>query len=218
MVTEQELLREIKRARDRVAHWKQWHKEPSCAKRLRHWRYRLKKALAAAKEQSLEIPPDPTAPPPPPPPPPTEEELAAAALAEIKGRVRLDWQVTLGHSYWAPWGDTGWSAVVITRLKRVWCRARRVNPRTEETTTTKANVRRDRLVKRDPDLKGKDRPAFPVDALFSSVAEEPEPIEEPEPAPKPQPKPLTPEEKAAQAQRMSGLMSLLDDDSTTSDW
>jgi hypothetical protein len=209
------ILAEIKHARERVNHWKQWRNEPGPKKKLGHWRRRLKKALAAAAEFELKIPVDPFL---PPPPPPTEKELHAAAVAEAKARVRFEWQVSVGQAYWSPWGEDGWSAVVLTELKRIWCRARRVDPRTGEVTSEKAKVRRDRLVKRDPALKGKDRPPDRPSVIVPPATR---PAETAAPVPELCPTPTverTPGEQACVNAAVAELLKLLDDDSTTSDW
>ena len=160
------ILREIKRCRERVNHYSPWKNEPAERKKLNSWKRRLKNALAAAVEAEIAVERDPYAPPPPPPPPPTEAELAEAELAEVKRRWIIPWEVGPKTRAWAPWGATGWSAVDIKATSRVWCRANRVDPRTGATVSTTAKVRRDRLIKRDPALKGKDRPPVrPEDAI-----------------------------------------------------
>lgn len=168
-------LREIKRCRERVHHYKAWRNEPSERKKLNRWKRRLKKALAAAEAAGVEVPEDPYAPPPPPPPPPTEEELRAEALKALKVRVLLPWQVGTATHAWAPWGDSGWSAVEIKGLAPKWCRANRVNARTGEVVATSAKVRRSRLLKRDPEQLGKDKPALSPSEVFG-VSADPKPV------------------------------------------
>lgn len=223
-----EILDEIKKTRERVNHFKKIRNEPGGGKKLGRWRRRLGKAIKQARERGLTIPPDPYAPPPPPPPPPTEEELHAAAVKEAKARVSFEWQICVGAAYWAPWGPQGWSAVVVTKLLgHIWCRADRVNPSTGEVAPTKGRVRRDRLVKRDPALKGKDRPAAGPDEIVPlPEPDEPDEPDEPEPELAPEPRveqpekiPETGEERAARAERLTHLLDLMiDDKSTTSDW
>ncbi len=208
------ILADIKKARERVNHWKQWKNEPGCKKKLGHWRRRLATAVKLAREHKLDIPRDPFLPPPPPPPPPTEEELHEAALKDAKSRVPCEWQACVGKEYWVPWGNFGWSAVVLTKLSRIWCRASRVDPRTGEVTTKRGRVRRDRLVRRDPALKGTDRPVGPPDEIVPPPAPaEPAPALTQAPTP-PCPKPEVEHTPA----RVARLLDLLDDDSTTSDW
>lgn len=219
------ILAEIKKAREWVAYYRQWRNEPLCVKKLRAWRRRLKKALAEAAEQKLEVPPDPFAPPPPPPPPPTEEELHETSIAEAKSRTAIPWHVYEGQHFWSPWGDHGWSAITLNRLKRIWCRVSRVNPRTGEITTNKARARRDQLVRRDPALQGRDRPgASPVEILPPPAAPEPEPepVTEPEPVHEPCPKeevePRSPAEEKAFQKRLTKLFNSLSDSDTEDDW
>jgi len=211
------ILTEIKKAREWVAYYLQWRNEPSCQKKLRAWRRRLKQALASAAEQGLDIPPDPFAPLPPPPPlppKPTDEDARAAAIQEAQDRVAFEWRIYEGQHYWAPWGESGWSAVVITRLKRTWCRVSRVNPRTGALTTNKGRVRRDLLVKRDPALQGKDRPmVVPTEIQPLMTPAEPATLTEPEPEPEPisaaVPKPgveRTPSEDAVYQERIAELL------------
>lgn len=212
------ILAEIKKARGRIHHFKQWKNEPGYRKKLGRWRRRLAKAIRLAGQHKVDIPRDPFLPPPPPPPPPTEEELHEIALAEARSRVSLEWQACTGKPYWAPWGNSGWSAVVLTELSRVWCRASRVNPRTGEVTTEQGRVRRDRLVQRDPALGGKDRPAgspkeiVPPPAPAESVEPEPE-----DPVPKPGVE-RTPERQVEIDATTKKLLELLDDGSTINDW
>ena len=95
-------LKTIRSARKWAAHYKPFHKEPSCARKLRSWRRKLKIALAEAEVRKLDVPPDPYGPPPPPPPPPTSDELRAAELAELRGpRFLGDWEVCKGATAWA---------------------------------------------------------------------------------------------------------------------
>jgi len=210
-------LRAIKKARERVHHFHQWRNEPAEAKKLRRWKRALKKALAAAQAAEVEIPEDPFAPPPPPPPPPTAAELHQAAQKALHARWIMPWCVGQKTHAWAPWGVSGWSAVDIKGTSRTWCRANRVDPRTGETVSTSAKVRRDRLIKRDPELRGKDKPTMnPDDALPTlapEVSADPTPAAPVEPVVK-----LTPEEQAARAAALAPLLDLIDDDATDEDW
>jgi len=217
---EKDLLTEIGRARERVQHWLKWKNEPTCRKKLGHWRRRLKKALGAAAELGIEIPADPYAPPPPPPPPPTEEELAEEALRALRLRLRCDFQVQTGSKGWAPWGASGWSAIVVTKAHYKWCRVNRVNSKTGE-VAAKGKVRRDQILSRDPEQKGKDKPSQPPGDVFV-----PKPDEETStPTPTPQKAPVEPtkvpssaEEMATKVVRIDELLGLIDDDSTSDDW
>ena len=71
--------------------------------------------------------------------------------------------------------------MVIKRPFRKKADGMRVNPRTEE-EVAKGKVPKDRLIRRDPKLKGKDRPEFTPEEVFAHIPE-------PEPKPKPEPKP-----------------------------
>jgi len=222
-------LTKIRKAREWVAYYHQWRNEPDCRKKLNRWRRQLKKVLAAAAEQKLEVPPDPYA---PPPPPPTEEELREAAVEEARGRVLYDLRIDVDQPYWYPWGKTGWSAVVVTELGRIWCSASRVKPRTGEIVSKNGRVRRDRLVRRDPALRGKDRPAgtppeiVPAPAApaeteaAAQVSAGPvlEPTQVPVPAQNPEPGvERTPEEEAAHQKRIADIFGT-SDSSDIDDW
>jgi len=212
--TPEEILAEINRSRERAHHWYQWRNEPSGKKKLGHWRRRLKKAIDAARAAKLEIPADPYA---PPPPPPTEDELAAEALAALIRRRRFDWQVTLRFTGWAPWGVSGWCAVVVTRAHHKWCHVNRVNPRTEKMTSV-GKVLRARIVHRDPELKGKDKPHVPPTAVFEELSAPPvAPLETPPDAIER----TTRKRRENPVERVidpAKLLDLLDDQSTESDW
>jgi len=217
------ILAEIKTARAKVNHWEQWKNEPSCKKKLGHWRRRLKKALKLAAERGVEIPEDPFAPPPPPPPPPTEAEIQASTLTALRHRIRVDFQIQSGSKGWAPWGETGWSAIVVTTPHYKWCRVKRVNPKTGE-VVAKGKVLRKKIVSRDPEQKGKDKPSLPPTEVFVDKPDA-EPTATPstlQEAPTPSgwkpPQARTPEEEAEHAAKMERLMSLLDDESTAEDW
>lgn len=79
----------------------------------------------------------------------------------------MSWHVYKDAAYWAPYGDNAWSAVIITKVGRVWARGQRVKPRTGVVVTEKARVRMDELIKRDPGLTGTDRPEVPPVEFFA---------------------------------------------------
>jgi len=112
----------------------------------------------------------------------TEDQLVA-----LRQRILVDFQVQRGSAVWAPWGKTGWSAMVIKRLFRKKVEGMRVKPRTEE-EVAKGKVLKDRLIRRDPKLKGKDRPEFTPEEAFAHV---------PKPDPKPTPSTTPPKEDAS---------------------
>ena len=219
--TEKGLVAEVKKCERKIEHWKQWRNEPSAKKKLSTWRRRLKRAKTVAAELSIRLP----EPPPPPPPPPTEEELAAAALKETQKRVMLPWFPQPKTTAWAPWGTSGWSAVVVSVVYHKWARVKRVNAKTGETVAT-GKARKDRLVKRDPALKGKDKPAqsplevFP-DLDAAQVGQDDSDAVAALPASqahKPVAAAQTPEEKKRRLQCVHKLLSTLDDDGTDDDW
>jgi len=214
--TDRDVLKTIRAARKWVAHYKPFHKEPSCAKKLRSWRRKLKFALAEADARQLDVPPDPYAPPPPPPPPPTEEEVRAKHLAELRcDRFLADWSVCKGTTAWAAWGGSGWSAVTIITPARVWATAKRVDARSGEPVTEKtAHVRMDRLVRRDAALKGKDKPTL----LPSEVFPQEDDDGEQEPAEPEATETRPPEIVDAVRKRLPKLMDLVGDDATIDDW
>jgi len=192
---------QIKRARERIAHFSQWKNESRYARKAAAWKRRLKKLVKQAAEQGIKVPS----------PPPTPEEAERALLQEAQDRVRFSWQVCVGKDYWSPWGTTGWSAVVLTKLNRVWCEATRVDPRTQKVVTRSARVRRDLLVRRDPTKKGKDRPPAGPEEILPPKEEEA--IDSP-----PLVSRVQDEEKRVPRSRVSELVALLADKSTVDDW
>lgn len=86
----------------------------------------------------------------------------------------LEHQVMEGGAYWAAWGDKGWSAVKIISKKRKNAVARRVKPNTGA-VIRETKVRLDRLVKRNPELKGKDRPKETPAEVFAPKPPPPAP-------------------------------------------
>lgn len=146
----------------------------------------------------------------------------------------MPWQVRPGNTFWAPYGDKGWSAVTILEVGRVWGKAERIKPKTGDVVNRSGRVRLDELLLRDPKVKGADRPTEAPSVMFTKFREErlaattkdmetraaalvvpPEPVEAP-PAP-PAPK-LTPTEAKAHSKLVTGIFDLLEDQSTTDDW
>lgn len=76
-----------------------------------------------------------------------------------------------GGSYWAAWGSKGWTAVRVTSAKRKWANVTRVDPKTDETKRKGAKVRIDEMVKRDPAMKGADKPTIGPAEVFDEVRE-----------------------------------------------
>jgi len=93
----------------------------------------------------------------------TEEQLA-----ELRRRILLPWQVQRGSSVWAPWGKSGWSAVVVKTSQRKWAVGMRVKPATGD-EVAKGKVPKGRLIKRDLSLKGKDRPEATPEEVFAPM-------------------------------------------------
>lgn len=85
--------------------------------------------------------------------------------------------VHVGMPAWAAYGETGWSAVRVLKVRRKNVEVERVKPRTGEVVTRNAKARIDRLVKRDPKLKGKDRPEKPPSEFFIKPPEAPQKTE-----------------------------------------
>gem|GEM_PF-6502210 len=200
------LAARIRQAQRQVEYHRQWRNEPRHRRKLRSWQRKLRIAQKEAEAAGLD--PETGEPPvPEPPPPPTPVE-------EAQARLLLPWQVGPRWTCWAPYGDGAWSAVEIVSTSRVWGRAKRVDPKTgEEAASRRANVRLGRLLRRDPALKGADRPGCRPDELWPS--EEPGEDEEGnakdvtilgEPS-----RPLTAEARA-------NLLAMIPDDSTTDDW
>jgi len=167
-------------------------------------------------------------------------------LKALRIRILLPWAVLRGSTVWAPWGKSGWSAVVIKTTSRKWAKGMRVKPHNEK-ETAQGRVPMERLIKRDPKLKGKDRPELTPDEIFAKpdkapVEEPPEDYsstpaawantrdagthrETPEqkhrrlhpPGWKPDSE-MTQEEIAARNESIRKLLDLIDDNSTTDDW
>lgn len=171
-----QLLVSIEAARERVAHFEEIKNESSGRKKLKSWRRKLNKLLREAELGNMKVPPNQHDP----------EEVAQAALAEAKKRVRAPFQVQAGFTGWAPWGDNRWSAVVVEDPGRIWSRVLRVDPKTNAARVGLAEapagkVRRERLIYRDPEKAGADRPpGVPTDywAPAPEEADEPEPVAE----------------------------------------
>ena len=112
-------------------------------------------------------------------------------LTEVRRRILADFQVQRGSEVWAPWGKSGWSAVVIRKPLRKKADGMRVKPKTGE-EVAKGKVPKDRLVRRDSALKGKDRPGFTPEEVFAHLPEKAKPrpkpaeeapvVEDPKPA------------------------------------
>ena len=101
-------------------------------------------------------------------------------LAELRKRILAPWMVQRGSTVWAPWGKTGWSAVEIKLAQRKWAKGIRVKPHNGK-EVAQGKVPLDRLIKRDPKKKGKDRPEFPPSEVFSQNGTKP-PKKEKEPS------------------------------------
>ena len=101
-------------------------------------------------------------------------------LKAVRKRILMDWQVQRGTNAWAPWGESGWSAVHIKKPLRKRAEGFRVKPHNGEKSGKRGcKVAKDRLIKRNPDLKGKDRPKFSPDEVFAHM---PKPVKKPKPA------------------------------------
>ena len=87
-------------------------------------------------------------------------------------------------------------------------------------------VKRDRLLSRDPGLRGSDRPSVPPSEVF--LAEAPAPRKEPNPQPTPSAAPDSPKQDAEVSDKLKSaeltsdkvrvLLDLISDQSTTDDW
>ena len=158
------------------------------------------------------------------------------SLEDLRRRIIFSWHVQRGSTVWAPWGKSGWSAVVIRKAQRKWAIGMRVKPNTLK-ETAKGKVPVGRLVKRDPARKGKDRPEFTPDEVFAEIeaaeetarAEKEARIEEKaaqerlaeeplEPSPENSGDELVPARKRISDKQLQKLLGLLNDDSTTDDW
>lgn len=99
------------------------------------------------------------------------------------------WHIHEGGNYWASWGSKGWTAITIISAKRKWAQVQRVDPKTNKPKRRNSKVRLDEMVKRDPKLKGKDKPTSGPADIFAGLrasreAEaEPEPVEAEVPSP-----------------------------------
>lgn len=149
--------------------------------------------------------------------------MADEELESLRKRILAPFQAQRGTHVWAPWGKTGWSAVEIMVPSRKWAKGMRVKPRTGE-HTAKGKVSLLRLIKRDPKLKGKDRPMLPPDAVFTlpEPKKKEEPVEDPQPEPE-KPKPA-PRKRLSEAQELKRARKIYDllagnvDEDPTDDW
>lgn len=104
--------------------------------------------------------------------------------------------VMIGKDFWAPFGTKRWSAVRVLSITDGIAEVTRVNASSNEPKTRRSKVKTARLVKRDPNQKGKDKPAATPEEMFSAA-----------------------EQKTTTGRsRVAHLMALLDDDSTIDDW
>lgn len=101
-----------------------------------------------------------------------------------------------GGDYWAPFGETRWSAVRVISVADGVAEANRVNATTNEPKARVTSVNAAQLVARDPALNGDDKPDANPSDVFDGRATE---------------------EELRQA-RVLSLVDLLDDNSTTDDW
>jgi hypothetical protein len=153
---------------------------------------------------------------------PESEDLAA-----LRKRILLPFQIQRGSRVWAPWGVSGWSAIEVVKPSRKWAKGYRVKPATDERGAA-AKIPLDRLLKRDPAQKGKDKPEQTPDEVFAHVPkEEPKKEEAKKPAPTPPPTPSAPSppppppKPVSEKERAKGIQRLIDmfgDGSTTDDW
>lgn len=207
-LTEREKLeRAVAEAESKVEEYGQWTAEKRYVNLTKKWKRKLKAAQDALDAYEEPVPLTP------------EERLA-----EEKRRIILDFQVWSGVHAWSPFGET-WTAVTVRRTKRVLGKADRVDARTNE-RKGKANIRVTRLVRRDPEAKGDDKPTHTPDEVFAEqikieeraaqAAEERKArkgwLDRPEPEPEER---ADPEERAKRVER---LLELLGDDATIDDW
>jgi hypothetical protein len=139
-------------------------------------------------------------------------------------------EVIAGGTYWAPYGNKGWSAVQIISKGYKHARVARVRPKTQEVINRKGKVRLDELLRREPKVAGADRPKETPEEIFGvfraqrkeseeKVKQEKQveeaPVETVETAVEPE---RTPEEEAERQKKLQAIFDLLDDGSTTDDW
>jgi len=134
----------------------------------------------------------------------------------------MPFQINKNGTYWAAWGNTGWSAVHVLALKPKWVTVERVNPKTGAITTRKSKVKRAELVKRDPDLDGSDRPELPPSTVFAQhrtleaeQAEEHDIDDTPPPMETPK---VEPAKDGLTDEKIAEIIGMLADKSTTADW
>lgn len=149
-----------------------------------------------------------------------------------QGRHVLPHEACVNGTFWAPYGEKGWSAVRIHTVGYKHARVDRVRPKTQEVVTTKGKVRLDELVKRDPNLIGADRPRQTPDEVFATFRRSRAALEEKEKEQKameqtsqsevsvevPRAPERTPEEEQARDAAIAKLFDLLEDETTNDDW
>ena len=141
-------------------------------------------------------------------------------------RVLLPYEVHKNAAYWSPWGEGGWSAVVVHRLGRTRARVERCNPKTQVPAPTKGWARLDEMVRRDPKLKGTDRPEQAPPEVFKDsrahrAAKELESAAKAQPVAQPSmslAELVRSQRPATTTDRIEKLLELAGDSSTDEDW
>ena len=98
-------------------------------------------------------------------------KVEASELASANPDPVVEWAVRPGSHFWAPYGDERWSAVTVIKKSRIWATTRRVNPKSGQVITRSSKVKVGELVRRDPDLEGKDKPQGSPAEVFEKVRE-----------------------------------------------
>ena len=134
----------------------------------------------------------------------------------------MPWLVQARTTIWAPFGQTGWSAIEVTEVSRVWGRGHRVNPSSQK-HGAKGKFRIEWVISRNPKLKGKDKPHVPPSIALAhlKVKKELEPVPMKKEIVVEEPKPVvqrTPKEESATRKKLNKLFDLLKDKSTDEDW
>jgi len=199
-----------------------YRKMENAKKKIRYWSSRLKRLTALLPDEPEPVATEPTS-----EPEPVQEPVAEPEPARFdQSRIFVEWQVQRRTRAWAPWGDSGWSAVIVNDRRRTRARVDRVNPRTNE-PTAKGSVRCDELVRRDPDLKGRDRPAFAPSHVFEGIRRVRAQIKEErvkrrsmnetEETSETEETPTVVDDRPPE-ERLKRLLALTDDEATAEDW
>jgi len=98
--------------------------------------------------------------------------------------------------FWAPFGEKRWSAVRVLSVTDGIAEVNRVDPSSNQPKSRRTKVKASQLLKRDPALKGEDKPTSAPAEMFSEQTKREE----------------------TRREKITRLFALIDDGSTIDDW